>query len=69
MPKSRKTFNYENAVSELEQIVSQMEKGELDIDQLAQKISYARTLIDKCKEKLKQTDCEVKQLLEEETER
>ena len=36
MPKSKKPFNYENAVSELEQIVLQMEKGELDLDQLAQ---------------------------------
>ena len=68
MPKSKKPFNYENAVSELEQIVLQMEKGELDLDQLAQKVTYARTLIDKCKETLKQTDCEIKQLFEEEPE-
>ena len=48
----------------LEQIVSQIEKNELDIDQLSTKLKEAKELIAFCKKILYQVDNEVKKLLE-----
>ena len=55
---------YEDAVSELEQIVHQMENNEFDIDQLSEKLKRAQMLIKLCKDKLTQTDEEIKKILD-----
>ena len=59
-------MKYEEAIKELETIVSQIEKNELDIDQLAEKLKEAKRLIKECKDKLYKTNEEVKALLAEE---
>ena len=59
-----KKETYEQAMIKLEQIVSQIEKNELDIDQLGTKLKEAKELIDFCKKILYQVDNEVKKLLE-----
>lgn len=58
-------FNYEKAVRELEQIVSKMESGELDIDSLCSQLKTAKVLIKQCKDKLTKTDEEIKKLLDD----
>ena len=60
----KKTPNYEEAVSQLEEIVKKMESGELDIDMMSTELKKAQQLIKLCKDKLTKTDEEIKKILE-----
>ena len=60
----KKTPNYEEAVSQLEEIVQKMESGELDIDIMSTELKKAQQLIKLCKDKLTKTDEEIKKILE-----
>ena len=53
-------MKYEEAIKELEAIVSQIEKNELDIDQLTERLKDAKELVKLCKDKLYKTDEEIK---------
>ncbi len=57
-------MKYEEEIKRLEQIVQQMERGDLDIDQLTEQLKEAQRIIKSCKAKLTKTDAEIKQLLE-----
>ena len=59
-------MKYEEAIKELENIVSKIEKNELDIDQLTDRLKEAQKLIKLCKDKLYKTDEEIKAMLSEE---
>ena len=59
-----KAPNYEEAVSQLEEIVQKMESGELDIDMMSTELKKAQQLIKLCKDKLTKTDEEIKKILE-----
>ena len=54
---------YEEAISQLEEIVRQMETNELDVDQMNERLKTAQQLIKLCREKLIKTDEEIKQTL------
>ena len=56
---------YNEAVEKLRRIVTDIEKGELDVDILSEKVKEATRLIKLCKEKLLKVDEEVKKVLEE----
>lgn len=58
-------MKYEEAIKELETIVSQIEKNELDIDQLTERLKDAKELLKLCKDKLYKTDEEIKAILGE----
>lgn len=58
-------MKYEEAIKELEAIVSQIEKNELDIDQLTERLKDAKELVKLCKDKLYKTDEEIKAILGE----
>ncbi|MCC7317794.1 MAG: exodeoxyribonuclease VII small subunit, partial [Bacteroidales bacterium] len=45
-------INYTDAFEELQIIVAEMEKGEITVDQLSEKVQRAAVLIQVCKEKL-----------------
>lgn len=60
----KKTPNYEEAVSQLEEIVKKMESGELDIDMISTELKNAQQLIKLCKDKLTKTEEEIKKILE-----
>jgi exodeoxyribonuclease VII small subunit len=60
----KKVPNYEEAVSQLEEIVKKMESGELDIDMMSTELKNAQQLIKLCKDKLTKTDEEIKKILE-----
>lgn len=62
----KKAPNYEEAVSQLEEIVKKMESGELDIDMMSTELKNAQQLIKLCKDKLTKTDEEIKKILESE---
>ena len=56
---------YNEAIEKLRSIVEDIEKGELDVDVLSEKVKEATRLIKLCKEKLFKADEEVKKILEE----
>lgn len=56
-------ISYQSAVSELEEILSEIESGEADVDVLSEKVKRALFLINYCRVRLKQTDDEVKKLI------
>ena len=58
-------LTYSQAKQELEQIVSAIESGELDVDALTEKVKRASILIAFCKEKLTKTDKELQKILDE----
>ncbi len=62
---AKKTIGYSEAVIEIEQILQQIEEGELDVDQLAEKVKRATELIKICKLKLRNTEDEVNKILED----
>jgi len=60
-----KKLTYNESIERLRAIVSNIEKGELDIDELSEKVKEANQLIKVCKEKLTKADEEIKKILEE----
>ena len=59
-----KDLKYGNAISRLEEIMSDIQKGNLDVDVLNEKITEAKTLIAFCRERLYKVDEDVKKMLE-----
>lgn len=60
-----KELNYTAAFEELKQIVSDIEDGEISVDELSVKVKRASELIKLCKEKLTSTEEDVNQILKE----
>ena len=60
-----KKETYSESVEKLRAIVEDIERGELDVDVLSEKVKEATRLIKLCKEKLLKADEEVKKVLEE----
>ena len=56
---------YNEAIEKLRSIVEDIERGELDVDVLSERVKEAARLIKLCKEKLFKADEEVKKILEE----
>jgi len=58
--------NYSKSIKEIEVILSKIENGETDIDNLASEIKRASTLLQSCKEKLLKTEEEVGKIVNSE---
>jgi len=56
---------YNEAFDKLQVIVNEIEKGELNVDLLSEKVKEASRLIQLCKDKLFKADEDVKKILEE----
>jgi exodeoxyribonuclease VII small subunit len=65
---AKKELTYTNAQSELEEIVTKMESGDVDIDMLTVLVTRANFLIEFCEVKLLKVEKEVKQALKGEKE-
>jgi len=59
------SLNYAEAFEELQIIVAEIEKGEITVDALSEKVKRAAQLIKICKTKLASTDEDVNQILKE----
>ena len=57
-------MKYEEAIKRLEEIVTEIEEGKLDMDRIGDSLKEARELIKMCKDKLYETDEEIKKILE-----
>jgi exodeoxyribonuclease VII small subunit len=62
---NKKKGSYKEAIAEIEEILSQIENNELDVDELSEKVKRVSSLINMCKEKLKNTEEEIEKILRE----
>lgn len=58
-------INYTDAFEELQTIVSEIEDGEISVDELSAKVKRATELIKICKSKLTSTEEDVNKILKE----
>ncbi len=59
-------LKYETAIAQLENIVAKMENNELGIDEMSKQLKKAQQLIKLCRDRLTQTDGEIKKILGDE---
>jgi exodeoxyribonuclease VII small subunit len=57
--------NYAEAFDELQQIVSEIEEGQISVDELSEKVKRAALLIRICKAKLTSTEEDVNKILKD----
>ena len=57
--------NYTEAFEELQSIVTEIEQGEISVDELSEKVKRAAQLIKICKSKLSTTEEDVNKILRE----
>ena len=60
---SKKKLSYDSALSELQNIVAEIEGEEISIDELSKKVKRAAELLKFCQEKLHQTEEDVNEIL------
>jgi exodeoxyribonuclease VII small subunit len=60
---SKSKFTYTSAITELEEIVKDIESGEIDVDVLSEKVKRASELIKFCKDRLRNTQKVVEKTL------
>ena len=65
MNMSKKDGSYKEAISEIEEILRQLENNELDVDELSEKVKRVSQLVTLCKEKLHNTEEEIDKILKE----
>ena len=58
-------ISYKDAIEEIESILQQVESGELDVDQLTDKVKRVSALLEICNKKLKTTEQEVEKIIKE----
>ena len=61
----KQKFNYSKSLKEIEEIVKQIESGELDVDKLANKVQKATKLIKQCRDKLRTTEDDLGRILKD----
>ncbi len=61
----KKGLSYKEAISEIEEILRQIENEEPDVDQLSEKVKRLSTLVSWCREKLHHTEEEIEKILKE----
>ncbi len=62
---NKKNQSYTEAVTAIEEILQQIETGELDVDELAEKVKQASELLKLCKGKLFRLKREIEKILKE----
>ena len=63
MAKDVKKLTFGEAVGEVEEILAELERDNVDIDHLGEQVKRAVELIQVCREKLEKTDGEVRELV------
>ncbi len=63
MPENK--ISYNEAVSEIESILNQIENEELDVDELSGKVKRAYFLLSLCREKLFSTEKDIEKILKD----
>lgn len=60
-----KKFSYTETLHQIEEIVQEIENGELEIDELSSKVKLVSQLIKKCKTHLRKTEEEINHILDD----
>jgi exodeoxyribonuclease VII small subunit len=55
---------YNEAITEIEEILQKIETGELDVDDLTDKVKRVAYLLETCKKKLKTTESEIQKVMD-----
>ena len=55
---------YNEAITEIEEILQKIESGELDVDELTDKVKRVAYLLETCKRKLKTTESEIQKVID-----
>lgn len=55
---------YNEAITEIEEILQRIESGELDVDELMDKVKRVAYLLATCKKKLKTTESEIQKVID-----
>ncbi len=63
MSKKKSDFSYDAAMQEIQNIVAELQNENVGVDALAEKVHRASELIKMCREKLRQTESDVKDAL------
>lgn len=64
MAKSKKEISYQDAMSEVDEILEKLSNEELDIDSLVKDVKHATELLTLCKAKLRSAEDEITKLFE-----
>ena len=59
-----KDHTYNEAILEIEEILQKIESGELDVDELTDKVKRVAYLLETCKKKLKSTESEIQKVID-----
>ncbi|MCX6255634.1 MAG: exodeoxyribonuclease VII small subunit [Bacteroidia bacterium] len=62
---AKKEFSFNKAVIEIEEILRNIESGELDVDKLSVEVKRASELIRQCQKKLKSTEDEINSIFKD----
>ncbi|KPK83658.1 MAG: exodeoxyribonuclease VII [Bacteroides sp. SM23_62_1] len=61
---TKEEISYQEAVTEIEEIIKKLESGELDVDQLTGEVKRVSYLLDICRKKLKTAEVEIQKIIE-----
>jgi exodeoxyribonuclease VII small subunit len=62
---AKKEFSFNEAVIKIEEILRNIESGELDVDKLSVEVKNASELIKQCQKKLKSTEEEINSIFKD----
>jgi exodeoxyribonuclease VII small subunit len=62
---AKKDFSFNDAVKEIEEILQNIETGNLDVDKLSDEVKRASELIKKCQKKLRSTEEEINSIFKD----
>ncbi|HUV01408.1 MAG TPA: exodeoxyribonuclease VII small subunit [Bacteroidales bacterium] len=62
---AKKEFSFNEAVTEIEKILRNIESGDLDVDKLAIEVKRASELIRQCQKKLRTTEEEINSIFKD----
>jgi exodeoxyribonuclease VII small subunit len=62
---AKKEFSFNDAVIEIENILHNIESGDLDIDKLSVEVKRASELIKQCQKKLRSTEDEINSIFKD----
>ena len=61
---TKKTEGYTQAYNELQKILEAMDQGDVDVDELSEKVRRAAELIEFCQKRLRDTELQVKRVMQ-----
>ena len=62
---AKEKISYSEAVAEIESILEKIEGGNLDMDELAEKVNRVTDLLKLCRDRLHKTETRINKILEE----